>query len=79
MDRIKPVVEVLIALRTEMHGKLEDRAIDRMDEVISILEKLEYDKSLQGDPKLKLKLFGSVVEMLPSIVKAIEYLSEVLK
>ena len=39
-DLLKASVEALRQLRAEMHGKLEGRAIDRIDEIIRDLENL---------------------------------------
>jgi hypothetical protein len=79
MNQLKISIEELQCLRTEMHGKLEDRTIERIDEVISALKTLEHDKSRRYDPVEVLNLLGSVIEILPTVGKAIEYLLEVCK
>ncbi len=78
-DVLKASVEALKQLRAEVHGKLEDRAIDRIDEIIRDLENFEENEAHQYDTIELLNLIGSVIELLPTVGKAIEYLVHVAK
>ena len=75
MKTLKAAIETLSSVRAEMHGKLENRTIERIDEVISDLIKLEDGRPHQYNPIQVLNSIGTVIEL----AKVIESLLEVLK
>ncbi len=75
MSKLKSAIETLLSVRAEMHGKLESRAIERIDEVISDLITLENDSSHQYNPIQVLNSISTVIEL----AKVIESLLETLK
>jgi len=68
--------EELKCLRAELHGKVEDSVIERLDGIILELELLQTGDTRQNDPFYVLKLLGCAIELAPSIGKLIEYLMQ---
>lgn len=62
-----------------MHGKLENRTIERLDEVICNLKRLESDDFNHYDQDEAIRLIGSAIELIPSVAKLIEYIVETWK
>jgi hypothetical protein len=76
---LKSSLEALKCLRVELHGKVEDSVINRLDEIILDLEILQENDIRQYDPVHVLRLLSSAIELIPSIGKLIEYLMQMHK
>lgn len=72
-------VEVLKSLRAELHDKVECSVIKRFDETIRNLEALGENDTHQYNATEILTLLGTMVELIPSIGKAVEYLMQMLR
>jgi hypothetical protein len=68
--------EELKCLRADLHGKVEDSVIERLDGVILELELFQTGDTCQYDLFEILNLLGCAMELTPSIGKLIEYLMQ---
>ncbi len=83
MEDLKGLLKIsadgLKNLRAELHGKVEDSVIKRLDEIILDLETYQDQDTHEYDPVQILSLLGSAMELIPSIGRLIEYLMQLNK
>jgi hypothetical protein len=74
-------VDVLKHIRAELQGSVEDSVVRELDDVIHNLDKAAQTDSAEVAIKALdvLFLLGQLVEKLPEIAKAIEYLTLLIK
>ena len=75
-ELLESSAEELKCLRAELHGKVENSVIERLDGIILELEILQTRDTRQYDSFEVLKLLGRAMELVPSIGKLIEYIME---
>jgi hypothetical protein len=71
-------IEALIMLRLELHGSVDESALQTLDKVILDLEAIRNEPDKISKQEL-LHLLGKVLEKLPVIVEIIHILSTVFK
>lgn len=71
---LKTSIDSLKSLRQEVHGKVENSVIERIDEAIFNLQLLEREGSQQFSSIDLLMLLANALEYLPAVQKVIEYL-----
>ncbi len=78
-ELLKDSVEALQSIRSELHGKVDDGVIKRLDGIILELEIFQAEDTHQYDLVRVLNLLGCAIELVPSIGKLVEYLIELTK
>jgi hypothetical protein len=77
---LKNSIDVLTGLRMELQGKVEDSAIQQLDEAISTLQALQGDEIELSLLKWKIRLlFAEVIILLPSVAESIDKLIRVVE
>jgi hypothetical protein len=78
-ELLRESVELLKSIRTELHGNVEDGVICLLDKAIQDLEAAQRDSPGRYSVTDVLFLLATIIEKLPAIVKAIEYLMQLTK
>ena len=79
-ELLKDSVDVLKHIRTELYGTVESSVISRLDKVIKDLETAQGNGTEIAVRALDvLFVLGSVIEKLPEIAGAIQYLETLLR
>lgn len=72
---LRDSIESLTEIRCELTGKVEDRVVCRIDEVIADLKSLQ-DSGREIDNVIVLSIIGSVLELVPAIADIVKMLSQ---
>ncbi len=71
---------ILIEIRAELHGNVEDSVVEQLDEVIHDLEAAQSGKTERVITALEiLLLLGTLIEKVPEIAKTLEFLTLLIK
>ena len=68
-------VEVIKALRTELHGSVESSVIDRLDRIIRDLERLHSEESEQSNTQMILDAVGTAIEIAGLVATVYQLMS----
>ena len=72
---LKDSFELHILVRAELHGKVEDSVLQKLDKDGNILDKAQNDDAHKISSADVLKILGTVVEYIPAVAEAIKLLS----
>lgn len=70
----KDSIEALKRLKVEMQGHVDDGSIAKLDQIIHDFEQAESGQSAKLTSADKLRLVGGAIELIPIVVKIIEFL-----
>jgi hypothetical protein len=73
---IDEAIEILREVRVEVHGDVEDRVGDQLDEAILKLEETSRTRQGQIANQEALELLGKAIKWLPAVAKLIELLRD---
>jgi hypothetical protein len=80
MDETRSLIgvslDLLHAIRAEVHGSVEDSVIERLDEAIKKLEEADENDARKYTALEILSMLGKVVELIPAIALLLEWLSK---
>lgn len=71
---VKESLSILYDLQSELHGHVEDTALQKLEEAINLLEAVNKNGGRIEKKKL-LAILGKILDYIPTIVKIIDILS----
>ena len=80
MDETRSLIgvslDLLYAIRAEVHGSVENSVIEQLDEVIKKLQEADENGAKKFTALEILSMLGKVVELIPAIALLLEWLSK---
>jgi hypothetical protein len=77
-ELLRSSIDTLKSVRVELHGNVENSALEMLDEAIVDLESFQQDSSKVSTRDV-LYVLGQVLEKLPVIIELIHILSNAMK
>lgn len=74
-ENVRDVLRLLMQLRAEVHGNVENSVIEKLDQAIQKLDAAQCRNSRKLSRDHLLAILGKVVQMLPAVAELIERLT----